>query len=46
MAKAYVREGLMGPTVPNYPVFNPGWAEVNAAADLGLGRSRHHPQRA
>ena len=28
--KAYATEGLISPTVPNYPVFNPGWAEVNA----------------
>jgi multiple sugar transport system substrate-binding protein len=28
--KAYVTEGLLSDTVPNYPVFNPGWAEVNA----------------
>jgi multiple sugar transport system substrate-binding protein len=28
--KAYVTEGMLSPTVPNYPVFNPGWAEVNA----------------
>jgi multiple sugar transport system substrate-binding protein len=28
--KAYVTEGLLSETVANYPVFNPGWAEVNA----------------
>jgi multiple sugar transport system substrate-binding protein len=27
---AYVREGVLGETVPNYPVFNPGYAEANA----------------
>jgi|HubBroStandDraft_6_1064221.scaffolds.fasta_scaffold03287_8 multiple sugar transport system substrate-binding protein len=27
---AYVTECLLSDTVPNYPVFNPGWAEVNA----------------
>jgi multiple sugar transport system substrate-binding protein len=27
---AYTREGMLSPTVPNYPVFNPGYAEVNA----------------
>jgi len=27
---AYTREGLLSPTVPNYPVFNPGYAEANA----------------
>jgi multiple sugar transport system substrate-binding protein len=26
----YTREGLLEPTVPNYPVFNPGYAEANA----------------
>jgi multiple sugar transport system substrate-binding protein len=28
--KAYTTEGLLTETVPNYPVFNPGWAEINA----------------
>ncbi len=28
--KAYATEGLISPTVANYPAFNPGWAEVNA----------------
>jgi multiple sugar transport system substrate-binding protein len=27
---AYTREGLLGPTVPAYQVFNPGYAEANA----------------
>src|SRR5215831_14099891 len=27
---AYTREGLLDPTVPSYPVFNPGYAEANA----------------
>jgi len=27
---AYAREGLLEPTVPIYPVFNPGYAEANA----------------
>jgi multiple sugar transport system substrate-binding protein len=38
---AYTREGLLDPTVPGYPVFNPGYAEANsqqiwgtAAADV------------
>ena len=25
---AYVHQGLLGPTVPNFWVFNPAWAEV------------------
>ncbi len=28
--EAYTRQGLLGPTLPNYPVFNPGYAEANA----------------
>ena len=31
----YVREGLIDPTVVNYPAFNPGWAEVNATQIWG-----------
>jgi multiple sugar transport system substrate-binding protein len=27
---AYARQGLLDPTVPTYPVFNPGYAEANA----------------
>jgi multiple sugar transport system substrate-binding protein len=27
---AYTTEGLLEPTVPNYPAFNPGYAEANA----------------
>jgi len=27
---AYTREGMLSPTVPNYPAFNPGYAEANA----------------
>jgi multiple sugar transport system substrate-binding protein len=26
----YAREGMLGPTVAEYPVFNPGYAEANA----------------
>jgi multiple sugar transport system substrate-binding protein len=33
---AYATEGLINPTVPNYPVFNPGYAEVNAQQVWGL----------
>ena len=28
--KAYTTEALLSDTVPDYPVLNPGWAEVNA----------------
>ena len=28
--KAYTTEALLTDTVPDYPVLNPGWAEVNA----------------
>jgi multiple sugar transport system substrate-binding protein len=31
----YVREGLIEETVVQYPVFNPGWAEVNATQIWG-----------
>jgi multiple sugar transport system substrate-binding protein len=27
---AYAKEGAIDPTVPNYPCFNPGYAEANA----------------
>jgi multiple sugar transport system substrate-binding protein len=27
---AYAKEGMVDPTVPNYPCFNPGYAECNA----------------
>ena len=33
---AYTREGLLGPTVPSYPVFNPGYADVNAQQVWGV----------
>jgi multiple sugar transport system substrate-binding protein len=28
--QAYTTQGLLGPTVPNYPAFNPGYADANA----------------
>lgn len=33
---AYVKEGLVEPTVVSYPVFNPGYAEVNAQQIWGV----------
>jgi multiple sugar transport system substrate-binding protein len=33
---AYTREALVDPTVPNYPVFNPGYAEANAQQIWGV----------
>jgi multiple sugar transport system substrate-binding protein len=33
---AYTREGLLEATVPNYPVFNPGYAEANAQQIWGV----------
>jgi multiple sugar transport system substrate-binding protein len=33
---AYAREAVLGPTVPNYPVFNPGYAEANAQQIWGI----------
>src|SRR5262245_30767343 len=32
---AYAREGMLEPTVPNYPAFNPGYAEANAQQTWG-----------
>jgi multiple sugar transport system substrate-binding protein len=32
---AYVTQGVLGNTVPNHYVFNPGWAEANAAQIWG-----------
>jgi multiple sugar transport system substrate-binding protein len=48
---AYVTEGLLSDTVPNYPVFNPGWAEVNAqqvwgAAEADIIRNGADPKTA
>jgi multiple sugar transport system substrate-binding protein len=48
---AYVTEGLLRETVPNYPVFNPGWAEVNAqqvwgAAEADMIRNGTDPKTA
>jgi multiple sugar transport system substrate-binding protein len=36
---AYTREGLLEPTVPNYPVFNPGYAEANAQQIWGMAEA-------
>src|SRR5215471_17124383 len=33
---AYARAGLLGPTVPNHPVYNPGYAEANAQQIWGV----------
>jgi multiple sugar transport system substrate-binding protein len=49
--KAYTTEALLSDTVPNYPVFNPGWAEVNAqqiwgAAMADIIRSGADPKAA
>src|SRR5215469_1292731 len=47
----YLKEGLLSDTVPNYPVFNPGWAEVNAqqiwgAAEADIIRNGTDPKAA
>ena len=49
--KPYTTEALLDPTVPNYPVFNPGWAEVNAqqvwgAAEADVIRNGKTPEEA
>ena len=36
---AYVRQGVLEPTVPNYPAFNPGYAEANAQQIWGLAEA-------
>jgi multiple sugar transport system substrate-binding protein len=36
---AYTREGLLEPTIPNYPVFNPGYAEANAQQIWGTAEA-------
>jgi multiple sugar transport system substrate-binding protein len=33
---AYATEGMIDPTVPNYPCFNPGYAEANANQIWGI----------
>jgi multiple sugar transport system substrate-binding protein len=48
---AYTREGLLGPTVPLQPVFNPGYAEANSqqiwgAAEADIIREGMTPQAA
>jgi multiple sugar transport system substrate-binding protein len=48
---AYTREGLLEPTVPYHPVFNPGYAEANAqqiwgAAEADVIREGMTPQAA
>ena len=36
---AYARQGLLDPTVPTYPVFNPGYAEANAQQLWGMAEA-------
>jgi multiple sugar transport system substrate-binding protein len=36
---AYTREGLLGPTVPQFQVFNPGYAECNAHQVWGMAEA-------
>jgi len=35
----YAREGLLDPTVPNYPVFNPGYSEANSQQIWGAAEA-------
>lgn len=49
--KAYTTEGVLGSTVVNYPIFNPGWAEVHAqqvwgAAEADVIKNGKTPQEA
>jgi len=48
---AYARQGVLEPTAPNYPAFNPGYAEANAqqiwgAAEADVIREGMTPQAA
>src|SRR5262249_8932146 len=36
---AYTREGLLEPTIANYPVFNPGYSEANAQQIWGAAEA-------
>ena len=36
---AYTQQGLFSPTVPQYPVYNPGYAEVEATQIWGLAEA-------
>jgi multiple sugar transport system substrate-binding protein len=36
---AYTKQGLLSPTVPQYPVYNPGYAEVEATQSWGLAEA-------
>jgi multiple sugar transport system substrate-binding protein len=36
---AYARQGLLDPTLPTYPVFNPGYAEANAQQTWGTAEA-------
>jgi multiple sugar transport system substrate-binding protein len=36
---AYARQGLVDPTVPNYPVFNPGYSEANSQQTWGTAEA-------
>ena len=36
---AYARQGMLSPTVPTYPVFNPGFAEANAQQIWGTAEA-------
>jgi multiple sugar transport system substrate-binding protein len=36
---AYTREGLLEPTLPTYPVFNPGYAEANSQQIWGTAEA-------
>jgi multiple sugar transport system substrate-binding protein len=47
----YARQGMVEPTVPNYPSFNPGYAEANAqqiwgSAEADVIREGMTPQAA
>ena len=39
---AYVRQAVLGPTVPNFWVFNPAYAQVQNEHVWSIGLDRHH----
>ena len=42
---AYVKQGLLGPTVPSFWVYNPAYAQVQNEHVWSVGLDRHHDRR-
>ncbi len=43
--KAYVEQGLLGPTLPQLWVYNPAFAQVQNEHTFMHGLDGHHPER-